>query len=490
MLSAGLSRLRRSAFSRLTYADVNPLLKRAEYAVLGPMHARSDELKQALAGGARLPFSRTIPCHVGNPYAVGKPVLTFPRQVLAIAEYPVIARSGFFPDEAVHRALSLVGLGPTSPILGCYSPPPGHDPIRANVARFHARRDGHPSDFRCIFLTEGATSGILDVFRTIIAGPEDGVLAPVPNYPIYSAAASLTNATLLPYDLIEDRAWALDRESLVRCIRDAAERGVRPKACVVVSPSNPSGTILSRDDMQYFVDVCEAEGILLIADEVYQENVYEGARWQSFRKVAIECGSKVQLMSINSISKGFFGECGHRSGYLEFLNVGDAVIEHYLKTVGINLPANTAGQVLLDVLVNPPTGPVCGKIWKEERDGELRSLEKRALQLERAIARLPGLVPQPAMGAMYLFPRLELPKRFIAEVKNATWRGAPMEPDLAWCMRLVNEEGIVTLPGSGFGQKEGTYHARITFLPSEQNMTDVVERLSRFQTKFMNQYAD
>jgi alanine transaminase len=55
-----------------------------------------------------------------------------------------------------------------------------------------------------------------------------------------------------------------------------------------------------------------------------------------------------------------------------------------------------------------------------------------------------------------------------------------MEPDLVWCMKLLNEEGIVTVPGSGFGQKEGTYHARITFLPTEETMADVVERLSRF----------
>jgi alanine transaminase len=165
------------------------------------------------------------------------------------------------------------------------------------------------------------------------------------------------------------------------------------------------------------------------------------------------------------------------------------VIENYRKIAGMSASANMAGQVLLDVLANPPTGPVCGRLWEEERAREIGSLERRGLQLERAMAKLPGLVPQPAMGAMYLFPRLELPKAFLAEVRNASWRGAPMEPDLAWCMRLASEEGIVTVPGSGFGQKEGTYHARITFLPSEENMAEVVERLSRFQIRFMNQYV-
>jgi alanine transaminase len=132
---------------------------------------------------------------------------------------------------------------------------------------------------------------------------------------------------------------------------------------------------------------------------------------------------------------------------------------------------------------------VCGPLWIEERDREVKSLERRAKQLEKVIAGLPGMTPQPAMGAMYLFPKLDLPKKFLQEVKGAVWRGQKIEPDLAWCVRLLEEEGIVTLPGSGFGQKEGTYHTRITFLPTEENMTEVVERLSGFQTRFMNKYG-
>jgi alanine transaminase len=93
------------------------------------------------------------------------------------------------------------------------------------------------------------------------------------------------------------------------------------------------------------------------------------------------------------------------------------------------------------------------------------------------------------MGAMYLFPRLDLPAKLIEEVKNESWKGKQKPPDLVWCMRLLNEEGIVTIPGSGFGQKEGIHHVRITFLPSEENMSEVVERLSRFQTRFMNTYG-
>jgi alanine transaminase len=475
--------------SRLTVSDTSALLRRAEYAVLGIMDARSNELKAAIASGANLPFRRTIPCHIGSPYHVGKPVLTFPRQVLALAEYPAAADSHLFPEEAIARARFLTGGGRTSPILGIYAPTPGFEVIRRDVAKFLERRDGYPADFRRIFLSQGATSAILDFFRVVLTGRSDGLMLPVPIYPVYSAAVDLFDATPMPYDLIEDQKWGLDRASLQNSIQKARDAGVRPKVCVAVSPSNPTGTILSREDMEFIIGICEAEGIVLVADEVYQENVYADVPWQSFRKVAIEMKSKVQLMSINSISKGFFGECGHRGGYCEFMGIDDALIALYDKAVGISLPPNSAGQVLLDTLVNPPTGPICGRQWKEERDREVRSLEKRAKQLEGVMAGLPGMTPQPAMGAMYLFPKLHLPQRFISDVKNESWKGKRMEPDLVWCMKLLNEEGIVTIPGSGFGQKDGTYHVRMTFLPSEEHMTDVVERLAKFQTRFMNKYG-
>jgi aspartate/methionine/tyrosine aminotransferase len=85
---------------------------------------------------------------------------------------------------------------------------------------------------------QGATAGILAFLRA--------VLLPVPRYPLYSAAAVLHGARVLRYALAEERAWALDRASLLACVRRARDRGLRPKACVVVSPGNPTGTIFAR----------------------------------------------------------------------------------------------------------------------------------------------------------------------------------------------------------------------------------------------------
>jgi alanine transaminase len=474
--------------ARLTEADVSASVKNVGFAIFGPMDIRAEELRRELAAGKPLSFRKLIPCHIGNPYAVGKPVLTFPRQVLSIAEFPGLAKTRIFPDEAVDRALTFIGGGDSSPIMGIYSPLPGCDCVRQNIARWIEKRDGVTADWQKIYVTQGASGGISHFLHTIITGPGDGILLPVPRYPLYSALVSLFGAQLIPYDLIEEDCWSFDMDSILTSVKRSRDRGVRLKAFVAVNPGNPTGTVLSRADMRRIIDLCEVEGIVLIGDEVYQENVYGNVEWVSFKKVAAEMRSKVQLVSVNSISKGFFGECGHRCGYFEFTNIDEGVIRNFHKVMSLQLPANSAGQLLMSVLTNPPTGSVCGKLWNEERSRELQSLAKRAHELKNVMATLPGLKPQPVQGAMYLFPGLELPKKFLREVKGMTWRGEPMSPDLAWCMRLVDEEGIVPLPGSGFGQKEGTYHTRLTFLPSEQNMSEVVERLSRFQTRFMNKY--
>jgi alanine transaminase len=488
-LCAPFTRAWNRAWPRLSESDLSSSVKDVEYAIFGPMDIRAEELKQELAAGKPLSFRKLIPCHIGNPYAVGKPVLTFPRQVLSIAEFPGLAKSGIFPDEAVDRALTFIGGGDSSPIMGIYSPLPGFNCVRQNIARWIEKRDGVPSDWQSIYVTQGASAGIWHFLQTIITGASDGIMLPVPRYPLYSALVSLFGAQLIPYDLIEEECWSFDIDSILASVKRSRDKGVRVKAFVAVNPGNPTGTVLSRTDMKRIIDLCETEGIVLIGDEVYQENVYGNVEWVSFKKVASEMHSKVQLVSVNSISKGFFGECGHRCGYFEFTNVDDGVIRTFHKLMSLQLPANSAGQLLMSVLTNPPIGSVCGQLWNDERTRELESLAKRAHELKNVMAKLPGLKPQPVQGAMYLFPGLELPKKFLTEVKGKTWRGEPMPADLEWCMRLVNEEGIVPLPGSGFGQKEGTYHVRMTFLPTEQNMSEVVERLSRFQTKFMNLYG-
>jgi alanine transaminase len=105
-------------------------------------------------------------------------------------------------------------------------------------------------------------------------------------------------------------------------VEGARAKGVEPRSLSVINPGNPTGQLLTYDDIAEIVDFCTEEGILILADEVYQENVYEdGAEFVSFKKVVADRKSSVELVSFHSVSKGLQGECGLRGGYMELVNL-------------------------------------------------------------------------------------------------------------------------------------------------------------------------
>ena len=193
---------------------------------------------------------------------------------------------------------------------------------------------------------------------------------------------------------------------------------------------------------------------------------------------------KLQLFSFHSTSKGYLGECGRRGGYL---HVGKAVnkdvINQLYKMASINLCPNIHGQLTVDLMVNPPQGE-CKESYQQEKQAIISSLKKRAIMLSEQLNQLPGISCQRIQGAMYAFPRIELPDKAIKAAKEQN-----MSPDMWYALELLRATGVCCVPGSGFGQKDGTFHFRTTFLPQEQDLKDGVERIKQFQIKFMKEYS-
>lgn len=128
----------------------------------------------------------------------------------------------------------------------------------------------------------------------------------------------------------------------------------------MINPGNPTGQLLTKADIQEIIKVCETEGLLLLADEVYQENVYDdGQKFIAFKQVVAEMGSQVEVASFHSVSKGFQGECGMRGGYMELHNFAPEAIEAVYKCVSVGLCSNLPGQVCVDLMVNPPQPGEC-----------------------------------------------------------------------------------------------------------------------------------
>lgn len=177
-------------------------------------------------------------------------------------------------------------------------------------------------------------------------------------------------------------------------------------------------------------------------------------------------------MCCNSHPQGTGGECGLRGGYVEMTNIHPGTIEEMYKVASINLSPNTVGQIAMSCLVNPPKpgDPSYGE-WQKEREAELQSLRRRAHMVTDGFNSLDGVTCNFTEGAMYSFPQLKLPAKAIAAAK-----AAGKAPDVFYCLRLLEATGISTVPGSGFGQEEGTFHLRTTILPREAKMGEFVDK--------------
>merc|ERR1719161_2088229 len=153
--------------------------------------------------------------------------------------------------------------------------------------------------------------------------------------------------------------------------------GAKVKAIAVINPGNPVGNVMTREQMEGVVRVCEKNKVLLMADEVYQDNIYApGKEFISFRKVVHELGARVQVFSFHSISKGYYGECGIRGGLMHLTNIDEGVVDQIYKLFSMTLCSNTLGQAMVASILDPPVkGDASYELFEKEKKGKLDALK-------------------------------------------------------------------------------------------------------------------
>ena len=470
------------------HIGINQDIFEMEYAVRGPIPQRAAELQQQ---------GRTIiPCNIGNPQALGQQPIYFYRQVLSLIEEPSrIARErklnrfadgmedwdrDLISDYVLDLCETLLSKMPTG--MGAYTESKGPLFIREAIANAIDVRDGvgasgvsaNPDN---IFLTNGASEAARYLLEMLLADPKDGIMIPTPQYPLYSATIKKCGGTQVNYYPDEDNDWNLSLSELDESIGKAQRDGINVKAIVVINPGNPTGAILDPKSITEVIDFAERHSLIIMADEVYQENLY-GAEFYSFAKALGE--RTVPLFSFHSTSKGFYGECGHRGGYLEARNAPmikgtqTNFMDILLKQASVSLCSNTAGQLLTYLMVSPPKeGSEPYERFVQEKQKTLGDLYAKAMIIKEALTHMEAVKCFGRIGAMYLFPRLEkLPKG---------------STDFDYCMNLLDTTGLVTVNGSGFGQREGTSHLRIAFLPPKDVLQDVLPKWTKFHNEYVNQ---
>lgn len=253
----------------------------------------------------------------------------------------------------------------------------------------------------------------------------------------------------------------------------------------MINPGNPTGSVLTKENIAEIIRFARANNLMIIADEVYQHNIWkEGAKFYSFKQIMKEIDVNLELVSLMSASKGFMGECGLRGGYLELENFDPSVRAIFNKQISARLCASSIGQIAVDCVVRPPQpGEESYEQFEQERANVLKSLKGRAVLTTNTLNSLPGIRSNPVAGAMYAFPRIELPKNAIEKAKSLG-----QKPDFFYCHQLLEQTGICLVPGSGFGQLPGTYHFRTTILPQPEMFGRMMEKFKTFHLKFLEEY--
>lgn len=460
----------------LNYINLSQRLIDADYAVRGRIVIRAQELEKQ---GKKITY-----CNIGNPHAFAQKPMTYVREVLSLLEFPNLLKqdiTSLFHSDSIERAKSILKALPEG--VGAYSASAGVEFARVAVAEFISKRDNIPADSERIILTDGASKAAQSVITAIIKNPTDGLMLPVPQYPMYSATLTLVGGQSIGYYLDEANHWQLNEESLLDSYNTAKMNKLNPVAITVINPGNPTGAVLSYDNIKMIINFARKHNLSILADEVYQENIYsKTAKFHSFAKVMHEMQvTDVTLFSFHSMSKGYYGECGHRSGYLEVRNVPDDVFAQFVKLQSINLCANLAGQIACYLMVSPPEpGDASHDLYLEEKTFILNDLKEKAQIIGSELNNIDGLSVNIPEGAMYAFVKIELPAAHIN-------RNAESAIDEKYCMALLEDTGICVVPGSGFGQFPNTLHFRTTFLPPREQIIQLVEQLRVFHKKYLQQ---
>jgi alanine-synthesizing transaminase len=298
-----------------------------------------------------------------------------------------------------------------------------------------------------VFIGNGV-SELIDLSLRALLNPDDEILVPSPDYPLWSAAVTLNGGKAVHYSCDIDNSFLPDVEHMESLISS------RTRAIVVINPNNPSGAVYDRDTLKRIAALASKHGLVLMSDEIYDQMVYDDAE---FIPMATLAGDSVCL-SFSGLSK-IYRACGYRVGWCVFSGDLDRASEfiHGMELLSAlrlcsNVPGQWAVQTALggfqsiDQLVLPG-----GRLYQSRQAVIDRVSASEFLHMQRP------------MGAMYAFLRLD--ERFDEKLD-----------DQAFALELLENHHVLVAPGSSFNTPY-TDHFRITTLPDTDTLDVVFDRI-------------
>ena len=288
-----------------------------------------------------------------------------------------------------------------------------------------------------------ATNGLLD--------NGDELLLPAPDYPLWTAATSLSGGTPVHYLCNEANGWMPDLEDIRRKITP------RTKGIVVINPNNPTGALYSDALLQSIVDLAREHDLVIFADEVYDKVLYDDVKHTPIGSLSTD----VLTLTFNSLSKSY-RSCGYRAGWM--VVSGDKkpakdYIEGLNMLSNMRLCANVPGQWAIQTALG-------GHQSINELVGEGGRLRKQRDLAYELITAIPGVSCVKPHAALYMFPRLD-PQVY------------PIQDDQQFFLELLQETKVMLVQGTGFNWPD-TDHFRIVFLPHEDDLREAIGRVAKF----------
>ena len=310
-----------------------------------------------------------------------------------------------------------------------------------------------------IYLGNGASDLIVMALNALL-DDGDELLLPAPDYPLWTAATTLSGGTPVHYLCDESNGWMPDLEDMRRKITP------RTKGIVVINPNNPTGALYSETLLREIVALARAHGLVLLSDEVYDKILYEDAQHTALASLSTD----VLTLTFNSLSKSY-RSCGYRAGWLVVSgNKTDArdYIEGLDMLANMRLCANVPGQWAVQTALGGYQS--INELIRE--GGRLRKQRDLAYELVTAI---PGVTCVKPEAALYMFPRLD-PAMY------------PIADDREFFLEVLKVTRVMLVQGSGFNFPDNQ-HFRIVVLPHEDELREAIGRLAKFLENWRLQHG-
>ena len=311
-----------------------------------------------------------------------------------------------------------------------------------------------------IYLGNGASELIVMATNALLDNGDE-LLLPSPDYPLWTAAASLSGGTPVHYLCDESKGWMPDLEDI------RAKITPRTKGIVVINPNNPTGALYSDELLKAIIQIAREHGLVIFADEVYDKVLYDGARHTAIASLSED----VLTLTFNSLSKSY-RSCGYRAGWM--MVSGDKkpardYIEGLNMLSNMRLCANVPGQWAIQTALGgyQSINDLVGE------GGRLRRQRDLAFELITAI---PGVTCVKPSAALYMFPKLD-PTMY------------PIVDDQQFFLELLQETRVMLVQGTGFNWSAPD-HFRIVFLPHEDDLREAIGRVARFLEGYRKRHSN